>query len=371
MAVYKIFPTKDATLYSQYKEMNTGLDEIIESSTFNIGTDVVPQTSRFLIQFDSNEITDIINNKISGATYTPYLRVYAANVTSLNTDSTLKIYPISESWDMGTGKYLDSPKKTNGCSWQFNTYSGSTYWQTASADFVTNTTASWSGSNEGGGTWYYVSSSTQTFSYKKGVDIKVDVKDIVTAWYNGNITNNGFIVKQTSSAEFIYNSAKSQTFKYFSTDTNTIYPPQLEFRWYDYLFSTGSSTNTIISDSDFYISFENNPGIYYSESIQRFKLNVRPQFPIRTFTTSSVYTKQYFLPESSSLYAVKDLDTNEYVIDFDPDYTRISANSNNSYFDIYMNGLQPERYYKILIKATVDSTTRVYDENLIFKVSSE
>ena len=31
MAVYKIFPTKDATLYSQYNEMNTGLDEIIES----------------------------------------------------------------------------------------------------------------------------------------------------------------------------------------------------------------------------------------------------------------------------------------------------------------------------------------------------
>ena len=62
MAVYKIFQTKDATLYSQYNEMNTGLDEIIEASTFTIGTDAAAQTSRMLIQFASSEITDLIDN---------------------------------------------------------------------------------------------------------------------------------------------------------------------------------------------------------------------------------------------------------------------------------------------------------------------
>jgi hypothetical protein len=31
MAVYKLFPEKDATLYSEYPEMNTGIDEIIEA----------------------------------------------------------------------------------------------------------------------------------------------------------------------------------------------------------------------------------------------------------------------------------------------------------------------------------------------------
>jgi hypothetical protein len=68
MAVYKIFPTQDTTLYSLYPEMNTGLDEILESSleVGNFGTPS-PQTSRFLIQFDSNEITDIINDRISGS----------------------------------------------------------------------------------------------------------------------------------------------------------------------------------------------------------------------------------------------------------------------------------------------------------------
>jgi hypothetical protein len=53
MAVYKIFPTQDTTLYSLYPEMNTGLDEILESSleVGNYGTPS-PQTSRFLIKFD-------------------------------------------------------------------------------------------------------------------------------------------------------------------------------------------------------------------------------------------------------------------------------------------------------------------------------
>ena len=32
MAVYKIFPEKDATIYSQFPNMNTGLDPIIEAT---------------------------------------------------------------------------------------------------------------------------------------------------------------------------------------------------------------------------------------------------------------------------------------------------------------------------------------------------
>jgi hypothetical protein len=33
MAIYKLFPTADATLYSGYVNANTGLDEILEAST--------------------------------------------------------------------------------------------------------------------------------------------------------------------------------------------------------------------------------------------------------------------------------------------------------------------------------------------------
>ena len=33
MAIYKIFPTEDTTLYSGYVNANTGLDEILDIST--------------------------------------------------------------------------------------------------------------------------------------------------------------------------------------------------------------------------------------------------------------------------------------------------------------------------------------------------
>ncbi len=103
------------------------------------------------------------------------------------------------------------------------------------------------------------------------------------------------------------------------------------------------------------------------ESINQFRLNCRPQFPVRTFETASAYTKNYALP-SSSYYAIKDLDTNEFVVDFDTTFTQISCDASGSYFTVYMNGLEPERYYSILVKTIVDNNTLVLDENYYFKV---
>ena len=67
MAVYKIFPEKDATLYSSYPSKNTGLDQIIEASTYQ--QNGLGQASRYLIKFEQDEIEDVIflslTNKIT------------------------------------------------------------------------------------------------------------------------------------------------------------------------------------------------------------------------------------------------------------------------------------------------------------------
>ena len=55
------------------------------------------------------------------------------------------------------------------------------------------------------------------------------------------------------------------------------------------------------------------------------------------------------------------------VFDYD-NYTKISADNTSNYFDVYMDGLQPERYYRILIKTEIDGTTTVVDNNQVFKV---
>jgi hypothetical protein len=188
---------------------------------------------------------------------------------------------------------------------------------------------------------------------------------MVKAWYSGSIDNNGLIVKQA--VEFIDSEAYQIKMQFFSRDTHTIYPPQLEFKWKDYIFNTGSSTNTILNTTIATVSINENPGIFYPESINTFRINSRPTYPARTFQTSSYFTHNYYLP-TSSYFSIKDLDTNEIVIDFDDQYTQLSADEQSSYFTLYMNGLEPERYYKILIKSIIDGSTIIFDDNYYFKV---
>ena len=71
---------------------------------------------------------------------------------------------------------------------------------------------------------------------------------------------------------------------------------------------------------------------------------------------------------SGSFYGLQDAFTEEMEIPFDTVFTKISCDSTGPFFDIHMNGLQPERYYKILIKSTLDGTTAVFDNDNVFKV---
>ena len=376
MAVYKIFPEKDATIYSQYPSMNTGLDAILEASTYI--ADSSPQVSRYLIKFSTEEIIDVINNKVNNSSSTIYLNNRMALLEGLNLEKKLYIYPVSGSWGMGTGQFGDSPLVTNGVSWGWSDYFGSNTWQTGS--YPTYVTGSYTSSLEGGGNWYTGSNlgldivHTQSFTYSDEKDINVDVTNTIHTWYSysldsGNgVENQGFLVKQQDSDEFVRSVNNTTYMRYFSIDTNTIYPPSLEFRWDDYSFNTGSSTNSIITSPSSYISVYNNNAEYYMDSISKFRVAVTPKNQIRTFITASNYETNYYLPEDVSLYAVKDTMTNEYVIEFDNDYTKISADGTSSYFTLYMNGLEPYRDYTIIIKTQIDGTTKIFDEDIRFKI---
>ena len=338
----------------------------------------------------SDDITLTLSSPtISGSNWTNRkfgvdLRNSAAVVNGLNIDQELKIYPISGSWGMGSGKLFNAPQTTDGASWEWRTYSGSDVgaqkWQTT-GPFQPYATASFSSAVDGGGNWYTGSNlelpviQSQSFSYGIGVDLSVDVTDTIKTWYTNSLVdntvgfpNNGFLVKQSSSKEFVNNQATTATFRYFSIDTNTIYPPLLDLKWSDWYYNTGSSNNSVLGTPEAFMSVYNNNGTYYSESVERFRIAAIPKYPDVVFQTASLYTTNYYLPNDSSLYAIKDTDTNEFVIPFDNDYTKISADSTSSYFDVYMNGLEPERYYTILIKTIVDGTTHVFDQDIMFKV---
>jgi len=357
MAVYKIFPEKSATLYSFYPVLNTGIDEILEVSTFK-SIDGTSEVSRALIKFPSAQISDIIANRVSSSAFDVYLKASLANASEIPLNYTLFVHPLSADWNQGTGRLGNSPATTDGVSWEYTNQSGSNYWIQGS--FISGVTGSY-GTNVGGGTWWTSSAyqSTQSFSFISTKDIETKVTNTV----NASIPNYGFILKHSSSVEFT-TASKFET-KYFSATTHTIYPPCLEIRWNDYAFSSSLSVAT---SSYIVPTLNNNKEEYQQDSIQRFRVAVRDLYPSTTFRTTLSFANQKCLP-TSSYWSIKDLDTEEIVVDYDTTYTKISCDNTSNYFDVYMNGLEPERYYKILIKSIFpNKEVVVFDKDYIFKV---
>jgi len=367
MAVYKIFPQKSTTLYSYYPTLNAGLDEILELSTYE-SIEGTYEVSRPLIQFPQDEIDDVINNKVNGANYDAYLKLSLANASQIPLDYTIYCYPLTSIWNMGTGRLANSPITTDGASWEYKDQDGGNVWFTA-GNFPAFTTGSYSGTNVGGGLWWNNSyyECTQSFSYSSDKDLELKVTRIVSDWNSTQIpSNTGFILKHGTDLEFT--SASKFELKYFSSTTHTIYPPCLEIRWNDFTYNTGSQT---VINSDLYVtSLGNNKQTYQQDSVQRFNIKIRPKYPPRTFSAStfSFNVSNYVFP-SSSYWSLKDLDSEEIVVDYDTTYTKISCNTSGSYFDLYMNGLEPERWYQLLFKTVLNNgETVIFDDNYSFKV---
>tara|TARA_R110002050_G_scaffold262428_3_gene402657 strand:+ start:341 stop:1468 length:1128 start_codon:yes stop_codon:yes gene_type:complete len=372
MAVYKIFPTKDATLYSLYPSMNTGLDAILEvSNTRNL--ELKPDVSRYLIEFDTSEIQDIIDNKILGNEFDVFLKNSIATAQGINANVKLEIFATAQSWNNGTGHYLDIPEVNDGVSWNFRNFISGSTWDMSGNVGAYGFTGSYDllNSPQGGGSFFTSSTLipqvTESFNLRSNKDLELNVKEFTKLWYSGSIPNYGFLTKLSSSAEFHPSSSIQPILKYYSVDTNTIYPPQLEFRWRDYsLYSP--STSSIVNTKQIKLSLDDNQGEFQPSSINRFHVNVSPLYPTRSYQiTSSLFTGTNYLP-TSSYYAIKDLATNEFVINFDTQYTQISSDIRGNYFDVYMSGLEPERYYKILIKTEIDGSTLILDDDYYFKV---
>mgnify|MGYP003645578907 FL=1 len=233
MAVYKLFPEKDASIYSAYRYMNTGLDAILDVKNEVTESNPVARVARSLVKFNQSEIDNVLTT-ISNVTQSNWnnwsasLKSYVAKATNITLDSTLYAYPISGSWNNGTGQYLDNIINGTGVSWKYSAYSGSTEWPIAS--FGTLVTASWSGSdNTGGAVWFTGSNvvggeyegitditSSQMFTLRSDKDLDMNVTNAVKIWHSGSTGNNtgrtdiqneGFIIKWEDSIEFTTSSA--------------------------------------------------------------------------------------------------------------------------------------------------------------------
>jgi len=360
MGVYKIFPSKDTTIYTDYSDLNAGLDSILDLSKNAPYLYDSSSTSRVLIQFDNADISDAISK--SGNSYTASLKLYNANVESIPTQFSLIFNPIYQNWDMGTGRFNNVPESTDGAGWKYAGANQTNVW--SSSGFPAGVTGSYFADSIGGANWYTSSAVTQSFDYFSTKDINVNVTPFVQNWYSSTIPNYGFVIRTSGSLEF--NPNYIYTFNFFSRDTNTIYPPCLEFKWDDSTFNTGSTP--FIPNEEINIAIGNNKNIFYDTEYVKFRVYAREKYPQRVYATSTLYKYNKLLP-TASYYSIIDLQSNLKVIDFDDVATKLSADVTSSYFRLYMNGLEPDRYYKIQVKSVIDGGTYIFDDDYYFKIS--
>ena len=379
MAYYFIYPEKDTTIYSHpyRKDLNTGIVGTLSLDSEKNGIDNdLYYPSRFLIQFKDSDITSVIQNKITGG-FSASLITYATEFSqNLPKTQTIELYPLSQSWENGTDRYLEHPYNngviSNGASWLY-TDNGTTKtrWETGSGAF----TGSFSGSNGGGGVWFTGSGFefSQSFDITQNLDIDLNITSLIQKYsssifasqtYPTGIPNNGFIIKRTND---VFNNTSNQgSLKYFSLNTHTIFSPTLAIKWDDSSYITSSGAN-ILTKGKIQLNISNNKQEYRPAEEYTFRINAREQYPTRTFTTSSNYLNINYL-NSASYYSIEDYTSKEVIISFDTEFTKLSADVDGMYFKLDMDGLQPERYYRLLIRHDNNDGIFIYDDDTFFKV---
>jgi len=259
---------------------------------------------------------------------------------------------------------------SNGYSLQGGTDQGASIFNSGTSGSINSST----GITEGGGSWYIDDdfNDAQQFINAASLDTNFNVTSIVKKHYNNiqlsstyptGIENHGFIIKQPDAIE----TNTSESFgeiKYFSVDTHTIFPPRLAFKWDDSIHDKQASAK---QSGELNVSLYRNQEEYNQNAEAIFRIHVRDKYPIRQFASSSNFLNPGYFT-TSSFYSVRDANTEEEIIPFDSSCTKLSADEEGMFFKLYMNGLQPERYYRVLFKHTNDEGTRVYDDNYIFKV---
>jgi len=350
--------------------------------------------SRALLHFDFTMISQsIVSGEIANPTF--YLNLKICESKEVPTRYALAAYPVSQSWDMGTGYKYDGASFSDGATWKFyDSNQSQKWWNTGSLTDCS-----------GGGTWWIDSATVvsgagysqvpnigqynsypdcpvcnyeppgsgsgivstgsyacfQYFDYQTS-DVRMNVTPIVNAWLTQTIPNEGFILMhsdETSSVDY-------GALKFFSKETNTIYSPYIDVCWCDATLDTGSADPIQLRDA--VVNMKNMSKEYKFGSIIRMDVAARKRYPVKTFTNKfSDYTAPYYMP-SSSFYQIKDAESEETILPYD-DFTRLSCDSNGNYFMLDTSGLPSERYYKVEIRSEQSGSIMTFSIPTTFKIS--
>jgi len=337
--------SKDTTIYQAFKNNNAGLDEILEIGKLVdielVEPSYVSASARTLIHFNL-PTTESVH-----ATSSYFLNLRLANASDVVRNQQILVYPISCSWDEGSGYFYQNIKNVrDGATW--SVLNSNTSWSLAGGDFIT-------GSN----------SASITLSTYPLQDLRIDVTDILRPFVSQSTQNNfyGLVVKFPTADEIDANNKGN--IKVFSAQTHTIHAPTLEIVWNAQVFSTGS-LKPIPSTLDVKVVASNLQSEYAKGDVVRIEFVVRDPYPLRSFDSVLRYKNKYYLP-TSSYYSIVDVQSNTTIIPFD-EYSKLDCNNNGSYITLDTSPLYQKRYYAIKLKIVSGSLTKTIDPGLQFSI---
>jgi len=353
MAYYFLTASKDATVYLQQPNQNTGLDEILEVSKVFYGN--VRDKSRALLKFDVGYVSQSFSSSLIGLSEaTLVLKETESNEIPL--EYTLYAHPISQSWEMGNGTRFDGVS-TQGVTWNFREGDSNLKWLPMD-QFTAGSTGSYSGY---GGVWYTSYGSTQSYNYETA-DANINVISMLRAWISGSIQNNGLIIKH--SADFEQNELDYGIIRFFSKETNTIYQPKIRIGWDDQSFVTASLLP--LTSENIKVTVSNFKKEYKLGTIPKIKVFGRELYPLKTFSNEFEYNTIKYLPKTT-YYQIKDINSDDIIVPFS-DYSKISCDSDGNYIKLNLSNWEADRVYKIEFKVDMDGSIQYFDEDITFSI---
>ena len=357
MAYYFLTASKDASVYLQQPNQNTGLDEILEISKIYYGN--VKDVSRALLKFD----VGFLSASLTSGT----IKMQSADLILKETESneipleyTLYAYAISGSWQMGKGTRFDNIS-TAGVTWNYREGDSKLDWLQNGLNLGTD-----SNPNDGtGGTWWVANVANQSFNYETA-DIQIDVKNILKGWMsgsaNGGIPNDGILIKHSDSVE--NDTQDYGIVRVFSKETNTIYQPKIRIGWDDQSFVTSSLSP--LTATDIKVGVTNFKKEYKVGTTPTIRIFGRELYPLKTFTDTFAYNNIKYLPQTT-YYQIKDYASNDIIIPFS-DYSKINCDSNGNYIKLNLSNWQADRVYKIEFKVDMNDDIQYIDEDITFSI---
>jgi hypothetical protein len=286
MSIKRFVANKDTTITNAFKEnltsrgidANMGAADSLEVfSIYGQATTSSLEKSRILVQFPVN---DLINDRAAGkipasGSVNFYLRLFnVEHPFSVPRDFVMSINPVSKSWEEGYG--LDMEGYTDkgfvsgsggfGTTW-IMAGSGA-FWDSQGGDVIT-------------GSGYDL-----TASFQSGLEnVELDITSITEQWISGTLSNNGLMVKLSSSFEDGSTLGSFYTKKFSARGSEFYFSrPCIEARWNP---SVTDDRNNFYASSSLLSAEDNKMNIYFYNKVGgKLKNIVNNQIPDVLFFTS-------------------------------------------------------------------------------------